>query len=99
MGCEKCEPVIVTLATPSNLPANEAWLAIGKGTATEASLENLPPEVAASGRVLLAWRAIRNGKLEVGRHLLERSRSAQFPGIGLADLALLDESAVRRGDR
>ncbi len=84
---------------PSNLPANHAWLAIEQGTATEATLENLPPEVAASARVLLAWRAIREGQVEVGRRLLDRSRSPQFPAIGLADLALLDESAVRRGDR
>ena len=84
---------------PSNVAANRAWLAIERGTATETSLLGLPPEVAAAGRVLLAWQALRSGQVEEGRGLLSRASSPQFAPIGLADLAILDEAAARRAGR
>jgi hypothetical protein len=83
---------------PSNRDVNAAWFAMDQGQAGEERLETLQPEVAAAGRVLLAWRAVRSGRVEEGRALLSRARSPHFPTIGLAEMALLDEAVVRKGE-
>jgi hypothetical protein len=83
---------------PSNRDVNAVWFAMDQGQAGEERLEALQPEVAAAGRVLLAWRAVRSGRVEEGRTLLSRARSPQFPTIGLAEMALLDEAVVRKGE-
>jgi len=84
---------------PSNALANQVWLGVSTGTASGQELSRLPPEVAAAGRVVLAWKALRQGRLDDGRRLLADSKSTQFPSVGLADLAILDEAKVAGGER
>ncbi|HLA77223.1 MAG TPA: hypothetical protein VJU18_06565 [Vicinamibacteria bacterium] len=80
---------------PSNAAANRVWRQVATGTASDQALTSLPPEIAAAGRVVLGWKALRRGQIEDGRQLLSQSQSPQFPPLNLVDLALLDE--VRLG--
>jgi hypothetical protein len=90
--------LLAVAGAPSNEAANAAWRAMDRGEEADRALAGLQPEVAAAGHVLAAWRAIRSGDVESARRQIAQARSPQFPIIGLADLALVDEAAVRRGD-
>jgi hypothetical protein len=90
--------ILAVVRAPSDQGANSAWLAMERGEDPDRVLAGLKPEVAAAGHVLGAWRAIRRGEVETARQQMARARSPQFATIGLADLALIDEAAVRRGN-